>query len=43
MNTCEVDETRKPELILAVTFNPTRNKVGVNVLSKNKNKQKKEE
>ena len=38
MNTCEVDETKKPELILADILNLTRNKVGVNLLSKKKNK-----
>ena len=36
MNTCEVDETNQPELIPADNLNPTRNKVGVNILSKKK-------
>jgi hypothetical protein len=32
MNTCEVDETKKPELIPADILKPTRNKVGANLL-----------
>jgi len=33
MNTCDVDETKKTELIPADILNPTRNKVGVNPLN----------